>query len=181
MRNISDLQIQARALRPITLRLSRTLYTVLFGIFIPMDIAGGIFVLPSEPIFGSLAVIVISLALLAGFRMMSPGATFLAIDRRGVTQCINFYSKSVRWSEIQKIHIGWYITDLAEIPWNRQVFIAYEREGRTTEMAIFSHMFGINVEQLISLLAPFHDQATKRKLGDFRIFEGGAACAPSLN
>lgn len=163
MRSISDLQIQARALRPITLGLSRTFYVVA-GLAVAMDVGSAFFVIPSEPIFGSVMVIGFSFVLFFGLMAMRAGATFLTIDLDGITQCHNFHSEAVRWSQIQKIRIGWFISDLAEVPWNRQVFVSYESDGRPKEMAIFSHTFGTNAEQLIDLLKPYYEHAINKAL-----------------
>jgi hypothetical protein len=152
MRNISDLQIQARAPHPITLRLSGTFY-VIAGIFTAMDVAYAVFVLPSEPISGSLMVIGISFVLFFGFRAMRNGATFLAIDLEGITQSHNFHSESARWSEIRNIQIGWYIRDLADIPWNRQIFISYEEDGQKKEKWQLPALYSVQMSSNCSVFS----------------------------
>jgi hypothetical protein len=173
MSNIAELQRAARALQPITLPLARKLliiFSAFLAAFLVMTIVA---VVPKNPIFGTLSIVFWALLLWLSLRMLRPGGTYLEFDTEQLTQSFGIYKLTIRWADIRQIRIGWYEFEAVEMPWNRKVFVDYERNGWKTFMAIPPPMFGVNAEQLVSLLAPYYQHAQREQIAMNR-----AATAP---
>src|ERR1700683_3035849 len=173
MSNIAELQRAARALQPIMLPLARKLlgtFAAILAAFLVMTIVA---VVPKNPIFGTLSVVLWALMLWRALMMLRPGMTFLKFDTEVLTQSFGIYKLTIRWADIRQIRIGWYEREAVQIPWNRKVFVDYERNGCKPPMAISPVMFGVNAEQLTSLLTPYYQHAQRE-----RITLNRAAAAP---
>jgi hypothetical protein len=173
MSNIAELQRAARALQPITLPLARKLlitFSAFLAVFLVMTILA---VVPKNPIVGTLSIVFWALALWLSLLMLRPGMTFLEFDTEVLTQSFGIYKLTLRWADIRQIRIGWYELEAVQIPWNRKVFVDYERNGCKTPMAISPVMFGVNAEQLTSLLTPYYQHAQRERITLHR-----AAAAP---
>jgi hypothetical protein len=173
MSNIAELQRAARGLQPITLPLARKLmiaFAVFLAAFLVMTILA---VVPKNPIFGTVSIVFWVLLLWLSLRMLQPGGTFLEFDIKELTQSFGICKSTLRWAEVRQIRIGWYEFEAVEIPWNRKVFVDYERNGWKTFIAISPPMFGVNAEQLVSLLTPYYQHEQREQIAMSR-----AATAP---
>jgi hypothetical protein len=173
MSNIAELQRAVRALQPITLPLARKLmitFSAFLAAFLVMTIAA---VVPKNPIFGTLSIVFWALSLWLSLLMLRPGRTFLEVDNEVLTQSFGIYKLTLRWADIRQIRIGWFELEAVEIPWNRKIFVDYERSGRKVWMVISPVMFGVNAEQLEGLLTPYYQHAQRE-----RITLNRAAAAP---
>jgi hypothetical protein len=161
MSDIAELQRAARALQPIMLPLARKLLGTLSAILAAFLLMTIVAVVPKSPILGSLSIVLWALLLWLSLLMLRPGMTFVEFDTEVLTQSFGIYKLTIRWADIRQIRIGWYELEAVQIPWNRKVFVDYERNGRKTPMAISPPMFGVNAEQLVSLLTPYYQHAQR--------------------
>jgi hypothetical protein len=164
MSNIAELQRAARGLQPITLPLARKLlitFSAFLIVFLVMTILA---VVPKNPIVGTLSIVFWALALWLALMMLRPGMTFLEFDTEALTQSFGIYKLTLHWADIRQIRIGWFELEAVEIPWNRKVFVDYERNGRKVWMAISPVMFGVNAEQLKGLLTPYYQHAQRERI-----------------
>jgi hypothetical protein len=164
MSNIAELQRAARGLQPITLPLARKLlitFSAFLVVFLVMTILA---VVPKNPIVGTLSIVFWALALWLALMMLRPGRTFLEFDTEVLTQSFGIYKFTLRWADIRQIRIGWFELEALEMPWNRKVFVDYERNGRKAWMAISPPMFGVNAEQLKGLLTPYYQHAQRERI-----------------
>ena len=122
---------------------------------------GLVLLLPSRPIYGLFFILVLAFLASAALMALRPGATYVAIDRNGVTRSISLQKNFVGWSEIQSIRVGWVGYEAFNIAWNRQLFIDYRQNDQDGLLASFPHAFGVNAEELMNLLAPYYEHAQK--------------------
>jgi hypothetical protein len=163
MNDIAQMQRAAQALRPLLLPASRAFAISYGGLFSALMLLG-IFALPFNP-FLALGYIAFFASLFCLIVVtMRPGATYLALDSDGVTRCLFFWTKTVRWAEITKIRAGWFGYETFEIPWHRQVMAHYRRDDRDDVLSFFPYQFGLNAEQAISLLTPYFDNAHRKSV-----------------
>jgi len=166
MKDISEMQRAARVLRPITLPLARKLLATFSAVLVVLLVMTIVAVVPRNPIIGSLSIVFWALLLWLSLLMLRPGRTFLEFDAEQLTQSFGIYKFTIRWAEIRQIRIGWFEFEAVEIPWNRKVFVDYERNNRKTWMAISPLMFGVNAEQMVDLLMPFFGNAKRGRNPD---------------
>ncbi|HSZ64970.1 MAG TPA: hypothetical protein VK825_02080 [Xanthobacteraceae bacterium] len=126
---------------------------------IGLCIFGGLYELKTNPILALCGLALMSAALWACLRSMRPGATYLALDPEGLTYSVRFVKQVIKWTDIKAIRIGWLGVEPVEIPWNRQVFI--DCSNRSDAVQIFPPMFSLNAEQLVDLMKPYHEDATR--------------------
>jgi hypothetical protein len=163
MSDIVQMQRAAQALRPLLLPASRA-FAISYGGLFSILILLGIFALPFNP-FLALGYILFFLALFSLIVVtMRPGATYLALDSDGITRCLFFRTKTVRWAEITKIRAGWFGYESFEIPWHRQVMTHYRRDDRDDVLSFFPYQFGMNSEQAIRLLTPYFENAHRKSV-----------------
>jgi hypothetical protein len=154
MDDIHELQQAVRALQPIMLPASRGLGWAISGVFGFMLLLTFV-ALPFKPIVGSLGILFFGSLLYLVLLSLRPGATYLALDRDGVTQCVFFRPKTIRWFDVTEISSGWLWSDSLEISWNRRIFVHYHRDNRDDAMILFPRQFGIDADLAMSLLTSY--------------------------
>jgi len=158
VKDISEMQKAARALRSITLPLARKSATVVAGLLAALILSAIILQLPSRPVLALLEILAMAFALFAILLTLRPGASYVTMDSEGITRCIALQKQTVRWSEIRSIRTGWIGYELAEISWNRQVLVSYCRDNHEQSLAIAARMFGMNADALMGLLDLYRKQ-----------------------
>jgi hypothetical protein len=156
MKDIAKLQRSAKALQPIVLPARRAFLTMCVSV-LGLSILGGLLALRSQPIVGSLVILILCPVFIAWIIGLRRGATYLEINNHGITRSLFFQKKTVRWGEIKKIRIGWVGHEPINVAWNREVMIDYRRDGKDDVMMIGNKIFGLNSEELTSLLTPFYE------------------------
>jgi hypothetical protein len=156
MRDIAKQQRSARALHPIVLPGKRAFLIMCVSV-LGLSILGGILALRSQPIIGSLCILIFCPFFIAWIIGLRRGATYLEIDSHGITRSLFFQKSTVRWEEIKNIRIGWVGHEPINVSWNREVMIDYRRDGKDDVFMIANKIFGLNSEKLTSLLMPFYE------------------------
>jgi len=163
MDDIHELQQAARALQSIVLPASRGLGWAISGVFVFMLLLSFV-ALPFKPIAGSLGILFFGSLLYLALLSLRPGATYLALDRDGVTQCVFFRPKTVRWLDVTEINNGWLWSDSLEISWNRRIFVHYHRDNRDDAVILFPRQFGIDADLAMSLLTPYYQHVQREQV-----------------
>lgn len=158
MRNIAELQRSAKALQPIVLAGKRP-FLIMGVSLLGLCIIGGLLMLRSQPIIGSLCILILCPFFVVWIIGLRRGATYIEIDSHGITRSLFFQKKTVRWEEIKNIRIDWVGHEPINVSWNREVMIDYRRGGKDDVIMIANKMFGLNSEELVSLLMPFYENA----------------------
>lgn len=129
-----------------------------------LGVLGGLLDLRSQPIIGFLIIILLCAPLIAWIIGLRRGATYIEIGTEEITRSLFFQKTVIRWEEVTNIRTGWAGHEPVQVTWNREVMIDYRRAGNEHVLTISNKIFGLNSEELMSLLMPFYENA--RKLGN---------------
>ncbi len=154
MSDFADLQKAAEALQPLTLPGDRSFAVLYAGGFSALILLG-LLTLPFNPFltFGAVAAM-LAMAVMAVTTVI-PGATYLAVDSRGLTRCLLFRKTSLRWNEVADIRAECFGSATFPIAWNRQICVQARDDAADAGLSFFPYQFGLDAEQAVSLLTPY--------------------------
>jgi hypothetical protein len=117
----------------------------------------------SKPISAILIFVPMAVVVLSAFLLLFKGRPYLELTSDSLSQRT---SRSVvfstPWRDMTGLRFDWLSTEQAKVPSNRWIFIDYKRDGKPATHMLAPQFFGMDADELMSLLTSYYRAATRR-------------------
>jgi hypothetical protein len=79
----------------------------------------------------------------------------LEISDQGLALTFFGRTQTVLWADVTRIRVGWVAADGASLPFNKRLFVFFQRDGRDRSLTIWPLFFNIPPQELVDLILPY--------------------------
>jgi Bacterial PH domain len=128
---------------------------LIFWLFLALLLLTLIWSFQKSPVMSALGIIFFGLSFSFSSFHLFTNSYRLEISEQGLMLSDFFQTRTIRWSDIKTIRIGWSWGDGYWIPYEKRVFITYRKESRDTLQTIWPLFFGLSANRLVADMLPY--------------------------